>query len=164
MSRVDPLAMSQAIAARQPVRGANAASGAGFKRALDDAMGATAPVRFSAHAERRLARRGISLQAGERAQLGAALDAASRKGARETLLLMDGVALVANVPNRTIVTAVAPGDREHAVFTQIDSAVVVAPTAAETHSTEDRPDPNAGGLRAADRPTRHSLEGVLSHG
>ena len=164
MSRIDSLAQGQALAAGAPARRTSPTNGAAFKAALNDAMSTASPVRFSAHAQDRLATRGISLQQAEHAQLGAALDAAARKGARETLLLMDGVALVANVPNRTIITAIAPNESEHSVFTQIDSAVVVAPAATETDNHQSRLDPDAGSLRAAERSTRHTLQGVLTHG
>jgi hypothetical protein len=38
---------------------------------------------------------------------------------------MDGKALVASVPNRTIITVVVPPEGDTTVFTNIDSAVVV---------------------------------------
>ena len=50
---------------------------------------------------------------------------ADAKGARESLILMDGLAFVVSVPNRTVVTAVDGPDQRGAVFTQIDSAVFV---------------------------------------
>jgi flagellar operon protein len=53
------------------------------------------------------------------------VDKAEAKGAKESLVLVDDVALVVSVKNRTVITAV---DRQHLkenVFTNIDSAVVV---------------------------------------
>jgi hypothetical protein len=55
-----------------------------------------------------------------------AVDAAAAKGAREALLLMDRLAFVVSVPRRTVITALDGSDAEDHVFTQIDSAVVVA--------------------------------------
>lgn len=83
------------------------------------------PVRFSAHALQRLADRQIAPTSGEHAQIGRALDKAESKGARESLLLTDRFALVVNVRNRTVITALARQELGDAVFTNIDSAVVV---------------------------------------
>lgn len=80
-------------------------------------------VRLSRHAGERLAQRGLSLSPAETGRLERALDEAARKGGRESLVLMDRVALVVSVPNRTVITAV-PRGAEPAVFTNIDSAVI----------------------------------------
>ena len=58
-------------------------------------------------------------------QIRLAVDRAAAKGAKESLLLKPDLALVVNVPNRTVITAL-PGNlmREH-VFTKIDSAVLL---------------------------------------
>ncbi len=98
------------------------ASGPGsFASALEQAGG----LRFSAHAESRLASRGISLDSSQLARLGAGVDAVARKGSREALVVLDDVALVVAVPNRTVVTAVPPGESASpSVFTNIDAAVI----------------------------------------
>ncbi|MDI7248269.1 MAG: TIGR02530 family flagellar biosynthesis protein [Bacillota bacterium] len=82
-------------------------------------------VRFSGHAQMRMRTRNISLSEADMAKLAQAVDRASAKGARESLILMDNLALVVSVRNRTVITAV---DGEHIrenVFTNIDSAVIV---------------------------------------
>jgi len=49
---------------------------------------------------------------------------------------------VASVPNRTIITAVAPGDAEASVFTNIDSAAVLPAGRAEASMKSTHgPDP-----------------------
>src|SRR5947199_173471 len=54
----------------------------------------------------------------------AAVQRAAAKGARESVVLVDGTAFVVSVRNRTVITAVdAQHMREH-VFTNIDSAVI----------------------------------------
>lgn len=87
-------------------------------------------VKFSAHATQRLADRHIALTKNDEASISRAVDKAAAKGSRETLLLMDKLALVVSVPNRTVITAMGQNELRDTVFTNIDSAVVVAPEAA----------------------------------
>lgn len=96
--------------------------GVSFQEILD---GKISEVRFSAHAKDRMASRNIQLSESELARLNQGIARIDAKGGRDSLVLMDQLAFVVNVPNRTVITAVdAPSLRE-AVFTQIDSAVVV---------------------------------------
>ncbi|NUM53935.1 MAG: hypothetical protein HUU46_09855 [Candidatus Hydrogenedentes bacterium] len=88
-------------------------------------------VKFSAHATQRLADRRIALTQNDEASIARAVDKAAAKGARETLLLMDKLALVVSVPNRTVITAMSQHELGDTVFTNIDSAVLVAPAATE---------------------------------
>ena len=104
--------------------GSQRAPSSSFASVLSSQLKGVREVKFSAHAIQRLRERNITFGSGEKAQLGRALDQAEAKGARETLLLMDGTALVASVPNRTIITVV-PNQEQDTVFTNIDSAVVV---------------------------------------
>jgi flagellar operon protein len=87
-------------------------------------------VRFSVHAQQRMASRNLRLDPGQEAGVARALDHAASKGARESLLVLDGMSLVVSVPNRTVITAVPHGEAGDAVFTHIDSAVVVSKDAA----------------------------------
>ena len=89
------------------------------------------PLKFSAHAQQRLASRQIQLSRDAMQRLDQAVTRAAEKGAKDALLLMPGVsrgedlAFVVSVTNRTVITAV---DGEHIrsnVFTNIDSAIVV---------------------------------------
>jgi flagellar operon protein len=72
----------------------------------------------------RVERRGIDLgpQTLERLQQG--VDRAAQKGARDSVVLVDGTAFVVSVRNRTVITAVDPGHMRDHVFTNIDSAVI----------------------------------------
>jgi len=100
--------------------------GASFASLLTQAMGTSESVRVSAHAAQRLEARGVRLSADSLAQVGEALDQLAEKGGKEALVLLGDVALVASVPNRTIITAVASGDDQTSIFTQIDSAAVLS--------------------------------------
>lgn len=99
--------------------------GSSFSAELRDALSGPGDVRFSAHAVARLEARGIGLSESDRARISQAFDAAAAKGAREALLVMDGIGMVVSVPNRTVITVLEPEGTEPAVFTNIDSAVLV---------------------------------------
>lgn len=82
-------------------------------------------LKISGHAQMRMRARNISLSDSDMAKLAQAVDRAGAKGARESLILMNELALVVSVRNRTVITCL---DGEHAkenVFTNIDSAVIV---------------------------------------
>jgi flagellar operon protein len=83
-----------------------------------------ASVKFSAHARRRLEQAYIVFDAGSTARLNAAVDKAAGKGAKDSLILMGDLALVVNIRNRTVVTAVNGDRMRDNVFTNIDSAVI----------------------------------------
>ncbi|HLK59814.1 MAG TPA: TIGR02530 family flagellar biosynthesis protein [Chthonomonadaceae bacterium] len=82
------------------------------------------PVRFSAHAQTRLNSRNITLDAGHLDRLQGAVQRAAGKGSRDALVLMDDLAMVVSVTNRTVVTVVDKDNLKQNVFTNIDSAVI----------------------------------------
>lgn len=81
-------------------------------------------IRFSKHAQKRLASRNIDFSAGDMEKLQQAIDVARKKGARDSLVLMGDLALVVSVKNNTVITAVDEGSTKENVFTNIDSAVI----------------------------------------
>lgn len=82
-------------------------------------------VKFSQHAIQRLSSRNIQLDRGDLAKISGAVDKAAQKGARDSLILMDNLALVVSVKNRTVITAMDGANIRDNVFTNIDSAVIV---------------------------------------
>jgi len=80
-------------------------------------------VKISHHAEQRLMQRGIKLGPEQLARIGSAIDKAAAKGAKDSLVLMDNLALIVSVKNRTVVTAMDEASMRDHVFTQIDSAI-----------------------------------------
>lgn len=104
-----------------PQRGAQG-SGQAFQAALQQAQ---CRVKFSAHAQARLQSRHIELDAEALRRVENAVDRAAEKGSRESLLLMDDVALIVSVRNRTVITAIDKESLKENVFTNIDSAVVL---------------------------------------
>jgi len=97
--------------------------GEDFSRVLDR-FANTSGLKFSKHALNRLASRGLKLDQADLEKLGAAVDAARSKGANESLVLMDELALIVSVKNRTVITAMAAGETRGNVFTSIDSTVI----------------------------------------
>ncbi len=70
-------------------------------------------------------RRNIGLEPQQLAKLNQAVEKAAQKGARESLVLMNDVAFIVSIKNRTVVTAVDGQNLKENVFTNIDSAVIV---------------------------------------
>jgi len=82
-------------------------------------------LKFSAHAKERLASRKIELSPADLMKIGNAVDKAAQKGSRESLIMMDKLALVVSVKNKTVVTAVDNARMKEHIFTNIDSAVII---------------------------------------
>lgn len=82
-------------------------------------------VRLSGHAQERLKTRQIELSPDRMQRLEAGIAKANQKGARESLILMDDIALVVSVKNNTVITAASGKELRENVFTNIDSAVIV---------------------------------------
>ncbi len=100
-------------------------SGPSFETIFQGQLDGQTEVKFSAHALKRLESREITLNKDELAQLQEAVNRAEAKGAKESLILMDRMALVVSIKNRTVITAVDSGSLKENVFTNIDSAVIV---------------------------------------
>jgi flagellar operon protein len=84
----------------------------------------TAGVQFSGHAMQRIERRQIDVSPQTLVRLQEGVTRAAGKGARDSVVLIDGTAFVVSVKNRTVITAVDPGHMRDHVFTNIDSAVI----------------------------------------
>lgn len=80
---------------------------------------------FSSHAELRLKQRGITFRTEQIEQINEAIDKAAAKGAKDSLVLMKDTALIVNIKNRTVITAMDNESLKDHVFTQIDSAVII---------------------------------------
>ncbi len=102
---------------------AGAAPARPFAEALEQA-GSSERLQFSRHALARVERRGITLDAATLGRLAEGVGRAASKGARDSLVLVDGTAFVVSVSNRTVITAVGSEHMKDNVFTNIDSAVI----------------------------------------
>ena len=94
-----------------------------FQEILNNTQsGKTEGLKFSKHANQRLATRNINLSAEQMERLENGTTKAREKGIRESLVMVDNMAFIVNVRNNTVITAV--GDSADAIFTNIDGAVI----------------------------------------
>jgi flagellar operon protein len=95
-----------------------------FKQVLNGTVAAKdTEVKFSSHAEKRLASRDIELTPEIMQRLKDAISKAKEKGSNETLMIFDNFSLIVSVKNNTVITAVDKSGMKENVFTNIDSAV-----------------------------------------
>jgi flagellar operon protein len=108
-----------------PVTKPNQADAAAFKTVLERQIKDHSRLKFSQHAQERLAKGQTILSPQDMQRLDQAVEQAARKGARESLILIDDLALIVSVSNRTVVTAVNGAGSKENIFTNIDSAVIL---------------------------------------
>ena len=94
-----------------------------FSNILNQKLSESRDVKISKHAAMRLEARNISLDALRLEKLRTAVDKAQAKGVKDSLVVMEDVALLVNIPNRTVITAVKQSELKENVFTNIDGAV-----------------------------------------
>lgn len=112
-----------AVAGARAIGGSQAVSN--FEYILSTEVNRSDGLRLSAHAERRLRERNVTLDREDMRKIEGAVQKAAVKGSRESLVIYGDLALVANIKNRTIITAMEGKDMGEHVFTNIDSAVFV---------------------------------------
>ena len=80
-------------------------------------------IQFSRHANTRLNARDINLSTDQLKRVEGAISKAREKGIRDSLVLVDDIALVVNIKNKMVITAMSR--RNDNIFTNIDGAVIV---------------------------------------
>lgn len=115
IQRIGPPAVTQGTVPQGPTIG----STVDFGEALEQAH-----VKFSAHAQQRMAQAEVHLGPQAMSRLEAAVEKAGLKGGKESLILLDDLAFVVSVKNRTVITAVGADRMADNVFTNIDSVVI----------------------------------------
>lgn len=85
----------------------------------------TGEVKFSKHAVNRLAERNIELTDKQMERLQEGTMKAGAKGINESLVIVDQLAFIVNVPNNTVITAMNQTEANENVFTNIDGAVIM---------------------------------------
>jgi len=98
-------------------------NGADFSKLLAEKI-QSSELKFSSHAEKRLAMRGIELDNSDIDALKRAVDLAESKGSRDALILHSKAAFVVSVKNRTVITAIDEDNLKERIVTNIDSAVL----------------------------------------
>jgi len=82
-------------------------------------------LKFSKHAANRLSTRNIELSPSQVMRLQDGMEKANAKGIKDSLVLMDKLAFIVNVPSSTVVTAMDQNETSENIFTNIDGAVIV---------------------------------------
>ncbi len=102
-------------------------SGLSFEDILKQKQDVTvnSELKFSKHAAMRLEDRNINLSEEQNERLENGVMKASEKGIRESLVIVDSLAFIVNVPNRTVVTAMDQSESSDSIFTNIDGAVIM---------------------------------------
>ncbi|MCL1999421.1 MAG: flagellar protein [Turicibacter sp.] len=94
-----------------------------FSQMLQQTIQSRQTVNFSKHANMRLNDRSIQLTGEQLERVNTGLNKAHARGIRDSLVLVDDVALVVNVKSKTVITAI--GDDRDNIFSNIDGAVIV---------------------------------------
>lgn len=89
------------------------------------AVTAESELRFSKHAMTRLTDRNIHLSAEQSERLETGVQKAKEKGIQESLVIVDSLAFIVNVPNNTVVTAMEKSESGDNIYTNIDGAVII---------------------------------------
>jgi len=100
--------------------------GQDFEKIYQSEVQKNQSLRFSAHASKRLESRQISLTEQQHQKLEQAVTQAENKGVKDSLILLNRLALIVNVKNRTVVTAIEENQMNGGVFTNIDSAMIIS--------------------------------------
>lgn len=96
-----------------------------FRQILESQKNAEGQVKFSKHAAGRLADRNIELTENQLDRLTEGTQKAGAKGIKESLVIVDQLAFIVNVPSSTVVTAMNRQDAAENIFTNIDGAVII---------------------------------------
>lgn len=95
-----------------------------FSEILSQQLNKNTEVKFSKHAMDRLESRDIHMTDEQKQKLNESVDKAAAKNVRDSLIMMDDLAFVVNVRNKTVVTVVNKEEMKENVFTNIDGAVI----------------------------------------
>ncbi|MCR4989386.1 MAG: flagellar protein [Lachnospiraceae bacterium] len=99
--------------------------GLSFKDILSLKSSQSEGVKFSKHASSRLNTRNIELSPEQMQRLNEGTQKASLKGIKESLVLVDSLAFIVNVPSNTVITAMDNTEADENIYTNIDGAVII---------------------------------------
>lgn len=114
---------------RSPVNKSSVSQDVSFEELLrqkqNQAVMDASKLKFSKHAAARLSERDITLTDSQNNRLENGVKQASEKGINESLVLVDSLAFIVNIPNKTVVTAMDQTETNSNIFTNIDGAVII---------------------------------------
>lgn len=105
---------------------AKTTEGLSFKEVLEQkSSGSSGALKLSRHAAVRLNDRGIHLTNDQWERLECGARKAGQKGIKDSLVIVDELAFIVNVPNQTVVTAMDSTQTDENIFTNINGAVIM---------------------------------------
>lgn len=113
---------SQIINQKSTNKNTSTGSENSFEKILNSTQESDERLKFSKHANERLANRNINLSAEQMERLENGTTKAREKGIQESLVMVDDLAFIVNVKNNTVITAM--NDKTDSIFTNIDGAVI----------------------------------------
>jgi flagellar operon protein len=125
ISKILPVSRVESPAPSEGIQQPRKTGSESFTQVLEKTLQRGTPLAFSAHARARLVERQIALTPNQMDRLEKGVGQAAQKGAKDSLVLMDNLALLVNIRNRTVITAMDDARTQENVFTQIDSTVIV---------------------------------------
>ncbi len=105
--------------------GAKNAAGLSFGQVLSQKSIEEQGLKFSKHASFRMSDRGIEMTDDQMNRLNDGAKKAAEKGIKDSLVLVDDMAFIVNIPNQTVVTAMDSTETVENVFTHINGAVIM---------------------------------------
>ncbi|MCL6518678.1 MAG: flagellar protein [Armatimonadetes bacterium] len=106
-----------------PIRHGKANHG-GFASALAKESERLEGLKISSHAQKRLNSSNVALSESDIRRIDGAVQRASEKGANQSLIMLDNLALIVSVKNRVVITAIDEARNKEGIFTNIDSVVI----------------------------------------
>jgi flagellar operon protein len=82
-------------------------------------------LKFSKHADSRLAERNINLSDEQMERLKEGANRAGAKGIKESLVILDKYSFIVNTKNNTVITAMDQDYEDENIYTNIDGAVII---------------------------------------
>lgn len=101
-------------------------NGLSFQEILQQKSGLVSEeLKFSKHASNRLQDRNINLTSSQLERLNSGTKKAGEKGINESLVIVDQLAFIVNIPKNTVITAMDQTEARDNIFTNIDGAVIM---------------------------------------
>ena len=92
---------------------------------FEEILRGTTELKFSKHADARLADRNITLTNEQMERLIRGTEKAGEKGIQESLVIMDNLSFIVNTKKHVVVTAMEHSSSNDNIYTNIDGAVIV---------------------------------------
>ena len=108
----------------QKPQGVSSNTGKSFAEVLNESQ-RNEEVTLSAHAQERLKQQNITISQQDMKRITEATQIAEKKGSKESLMILRDLALVVNINNRTVITAVDKSRQKDRIFTNIDSTIIL---------------------------------------